>query len=527
MGAKACQNLPSEGMIGSTRLNMATVSLSRQSASAPSQIFRILERRPVWLTGLSALIFLVHGFHPYADDAGIYVAGIQKLIDPSLYSADAIFVVSHTRLSVFAHLLAGLARLTHLPLEWLLLLIYIGSLALFVEACRQLATRLFLTTAARNAAVLLSGALFTLPVAGTALSIMDPYVTARSLSTPFSLLAVAACLGRSTKGTLLWLLLTAVTHPLMAVYLGAFLLVLSLSHARRWRLLAGVCCAAVLLCGLIFFSQQHAVVLASYREAVTSRTYFYLGDWAWFELLGLYAPILLLAVAARRLGLHSASGKLCLTSVAAGATSTLCCLFFVHTSGPFFLARLQMLRSFQLIYATGIVLLGGFLGHLFSRRSRWLGCMLIAIAFLSMYAAERQSYGNSAHLELPGRTPKNQWEQAFLWIRGNTPHEAVVAADPAFLSAPGEDAQSPRALSERSVLGNFKDEGVAAIFPAAAPAWKIGWDAQLGIDAASDRERYARLHPLGADWLVLPATARTAFPCPYRNPRVAVCHSVP
>ncbi len=62
----------------------------------------------------------------------------------------------------------------------MLLLLHFLSAFLFLLGAQMLATRLFVSDKSRWSAVVIAGACFTLPVAGTALSVMDPYVTARS-----------------------------------------------------------------------------------------------------------------------------------------------------------------------------------------------------------------------------------------------------------------------------------------------------------------------------------------------------------
>jgi hypothetical protein len=89
--------------------------------------------------------------------------------------------------------------------------------------------------------------------------------------------------------------------------------------------------------------------------------------------------------------------------------------------------------------------------------------------------------------------------------------------------APGEDTQNLRAMAERSILADYKDQGLALVFPGDASNWYEQFKAQREIASMSDAERLARLTPLGASWMVLPASAHTAMPCPYRNSAVVVC----
>jgi hypothetical protein len=74
--------------------------------------------------------------------------------------------------------------------------------------------------------------LLNLPVAGTALTVADSYLTARSLSTPLVLMAVTCLLGKRTCAACFWLLGAFLIHPQMAIYGTGFWLLLS-SRARR------------------------------------------------------------------------------------------------------------------------------------------------------------------------------------------------------------------------------------------------------------------------------------------------------
>jgi hypothetical protein len=123
-----------------------------------------------------------------------------------------------------------------------------------------------------------------------------------------------------------------------------------------------------------------------------------------------------------------------------GGASYLASILYVHLSHPGFLARVQLLRSFHIIYCRGALMLGGFLfSHAKGRRS-WIAFMCIALAFVGMAIADNQSYLESSRIEIPGMTETNPWTRAFLWIRLNTPQNAVFAAAPSELTVQDEDA---------------------------------------------------------------------------------------
>jgi hypothetical protein len=481
---------------------------------------------------LTPLVLFVHGFHPFAGDAGIYVAGVRHLLDPSLYPLNAVFVSAFTRWSVFAWIVAAFIRVAHLPLAWALFLAHLFSLGLFLFACRQLAVRLFARDSARWCAILLAGACCTLPVAGTALVLMDPYVTARSFSTPLSLLAVAACLGpvrsRAWLHTLLLLALTAALHPLMGAYSAAFIVLYACIASGRTRTTLALCAVAVSAAAVAFVFAHRLPTNFDYRQAVllAPRTFLFLARWRWYEDLGLVLPLLLFAIAGRTLRAADPKRNLCLTCIALGVTSTIIAAFFVPPSGPYLLVPLQLLRSFHLIYAVGIILTGGLGAALFAR-SRSVIVLFFALLFAGMFLSEPLAWPGCRRVEAPREPPMNPYSQAFLWIRDHTPRSAVFAYNPQLVYLPNEDEQGFRAIAERDHLADDKDAGIAAVDPPLAIPWAAQRNPEFSVDTMSDNQRRAILGPLRATWLLLPVDAQTSLPCPWQNAVAMVCQLTP
>ncbi|HEX4039702.1 MAG TPA: hypothetical protein VHX37_16715 [Acidobacteriaceae bacterium] len=473
---------------------------------------------------LTPFALLVHGYHPFAGDAGLYVAGLRHLLDPSLYPLNAGFITAFTRWSVFAWAMAAFIRVTRLPLPWALFSAHLLSLWLFLAACRQLAMRFFKSASARWCALLLAAACCTLPAAGTALVLMDPYVTARSFSTPLGLLAIAACLDRRWLRATLLLALTAAFHPLMAVYTGALVALCALIASRRLRIALALCAAAVAACGAAFGLAYRLPVNPAYRQAVllAPHSFLFLARWRWYEDLGLALPLLFFVLATRYLRPADPKRALCLTCLLLGATSVVLAAFFVPPAGPYLLVPLQVLRSFHLIYALGVVLAAGPIAALFAR-SRASAALLFALLFAGMFLAEPLTWTGVARVEWPGARPGNPWQQAFLWIRDHTPRDAVFAFNPKLVYLPEEDEEGFRAISLRDHLADDKDAGVAAVFPALASRWATQRNPELSVDSMYDADRHTVLRPLGATWLLLPPTAPTTFPCPFRNSVAQVC----
>jgi hypothetical protein len=462
------------------------------------------------LAVLTPSVLLVHGYHPLADDGAVYVAGIKKLANPTLYPSDSVFALAPTHLSIFAHVLAW----GNLPT--VLLLCQVASIFLFLLGSWQVALRVFSSRSEAWGAALLAGCCFTLPVAGTSLSIMDPYVTARSFSTPLTLFALAAILDEQWAQAILWLTLTALLHPLMAAYAAIAALTLALTRRRMWRSIAAIYGLGWLLC-LIIFIAGRADLGSAYNRAALSRSYYFLSSWQWYEYPGLLLPLLLLGLTAAR---SQAARAFAGAATALGSCAMLVSLCFVHRNGSLLLARLQPLRAFQIVYITGVLLAGGMLAKHYKRALAPM-CLLLLGA---LFAGQRLTYPESNHLEWPGLTPRNQWQQAFLWIRTHTPNDAIFALDNDYIESPGEDAQGFRATAERSTVPDwFKDGGIASNFPQAAVPWWQGAQATARLNTATDAQRLERLGPLGVTWIVLPAAASTGFPCVFVNRRVRVC----
>ncbi len=145
---------------------------------------------------LSGIALCIHGYHPYAEDAEIYLPGVLKILNPSLFPANAEFFGEHAGHTLYPNLIAASVRFTHLPLPWAAFFWHILSLFLMLAATWRLASALFESPRAHWAAVILMAALLTLPIAGTALYIFDQYLNPRNLAAFAALFAIAELLHR-------------------------------------------------------------------------------------------------------------------------------------------------------------------------------------------------------------------------------------------------------------------------------------------------------------------------------------------
>ena len=480
---------------------------------------------------VALLSILVHGYHMGTDDAAIYAPGIEKAADPSLFPFGSEFFMHHAGLSLFPHLVAATTWLTRLSIEWSMLLWFALAQFLLLWAAYELARQCFRSERARWAGVALLATLLSLPVAGTALIIADPYLTARSLSTPLVLMSTACFLDKRARAAGLWLIGAFLIHPQMAIYgVGAGALILFESRsAERLRIVEVVPAVPLLLLPFLMIVPLQPAQ-GAYREVLASRAYFLVTSWRWWEWLGALAPIVILAACAR-LSLKStlpAFSRLAKILVGLGLISTVAALLLASNPDFMYLLRLQPMRSFHLIYVAFFILLGGLLGEYLLRTRIWWWIICFGALSTGMFALDVAGYPASPHIERPGMRYQGEWLSSFLWIREHTPKDAIFALDPEYLLKTGVDLHGFRALAERSMLADQeKDSGAASVFPELAEPWKEQSGAQSDwAHVSADRLQNLRAQ-YGVSWVLLEnATVSDGLVCPYRNGELRVCRIV-
>jgi hypothetical protein len=407
-----------------------------------------------------------------------------------------------------------------LPLEWGLLLWHFVCIFLLLLACWRLGQSCFQSARAAFGAAALVAGLLTIPVAGTALYIMDQYLNTRSFSTAMVMWIVVASLEKKYLQAAGWLALTVLIHPLMAVFGFVF------SALLFWKQKTAVNQTKYAAVMLLFPLGLFPPVSEAYRQVLDSHPYFSLLRWEWYEWLGIFGPILILFWIGRfadRKGL-TVLRTLCWAAVLFG-TVFFAIALVVSVAPPFarFL-ELQPMRSLHLLYILLFAISGGLLGEyvLQTRLWRWLAVSLPLSA--GMFYAQRQLFPSTSHIEWPGTNSRNAWVDAFAWIRQNTPVNAYFALDPEHMRLPREDQHGFRAIADRSMLADaVKDSGAVTMFPALAQSWleqtrsQQGWKDFTAADFERLRQKY------GVGWLVLQQAQSAGLECPYQNSAVLVC----
>ena len=250
-----------------------------------SQVQRTGVRELLLLVALTGGAVVLHGYHGAVEDAEIYLPGVLKHLNPALYPRNSEFFGSHAGMTMYPTLVAGSIRLSHLPAGTVMLLWHLATIFGFLFACFRIARLCFSKKHAVWCGVAMMASLLTLPVAGTALYIMDQYVTTRSFSTAASMLALACILERRYVAGALWVVFTMAVHPLMSLFLLVLAGMLVLSGSAK-----SLAPAMVAVFPLTLFPP----VSDAYRVVIETHPYFLLTNWAWYEWLGIFAPLVML-----------------------------------------------------------------------------------------------------------------------------------------------------------------------------------------------------------------------------------------
>lgn len=470
----------------------------------------------------------MHGYHPFAEDAEIYLPGIEKILHPQLFPVGGEFFGSHASMTLFPNLVAFSLRVTHLPLEVGIFLWQVASIFLLLLACWQLSGLCFPTSKARWAGVMLIAGLLTMPVAGTALYIVDQYVNPRNLAAFAAIFAVTRTLQGKYIRALVWIAFAASVHPLMWLYPFSFCMLLLVMNYLDRRSSSGLerATAPSAVAFLVLMIPLAPRSTPAYHEAMKTHGYLLIQRWAWYEIVGALAPIALFYCFA-----GIAKSKDWLTIRRLSHAFIIYDIIYVLAAlvmdlPPRFeaLSRFQPLRNLHLLYIVMFLIVGGMLAEFILKDHWWRWLALFIPLALGMFFAQRALFPASPQVEWPWQSPRNPWGQAFVWVRANTPVNALFALDPATMNIDGEDEIGFRCLAQRSRMADaVKDTGVVSMFPPLADEWWTQVQAQrpwknLNLDGFEQLKK-----SYGVGWAVVQQPGVAGLNCRYQNIAVQVC----
>jgi len=472
----------------------------------------------------TVLGFLVMGYHPGLEDDGVYLTAVKAELNPVLFAHGESFFRLQMEATLFDWAMAHFVQWTRVPVEWAELLWQLGSLFTILWAAKRIANRLFVEEYARWAGVAMVAAMFTLPVAGTALLMADQHLHPRTMATAIILLAVERILSGRRRPAALLLGTALVLHPLMAAMGISFclFLLMTFSDALRAKHRARSSSPAIVMpLGWAFEPAGPA-----WRKALDTRRYLWLYKWTWYQWAGALIPLFFFWAIWRR---ARSRGEFVLERFAVavfvyGVFQQVVAMALLGCAPLVRLAPFQPMRYLHLVYLFLVLVCGCFLGKLVLQRNVWRWAAFLVAANGCMFAWQRMEFSASPQLELPGLEPANPWLQAFAWIRTNTPVDAYFALDPQYMEAPGEDYHSFRALAERSQMADaVKDPSVVTMVPELGSVW----DRQVTAETGWTRFRLADFERLktnfGADWALVSYPPPDGLGCRWHDRKLAVC----
>jgi hypothetical protein len=457
---------------------------------------------------LTVVAVLVHGYHAGVEDQEVYLSAIKKDLNPSLYPYNSALFMTQMRGAVFCRLLASCTRISRLPVETVAFAVHLLTIFLVLLGCWMIGRRCFRTQTAVWSGLLLVTGFLTIPIAGTALYVVDQYLHPRAMATAAILYALTALLdGRRVRGAA-WLLAAALLHPLMAAFGVSYALFL------LWRRPPGGAAedAALIPLG----------ISAAWKRAAQPRSYYFVTRWAWYEWLGVALPLVIAwwcARFAKWRGLFTAA--LMYRRLVSFGLFQLAVALILAAPPLARLSAFQPMRWMHLFYTLFFLLTGGLIGDFILGRHVWRWLALFVPLFAAMLCVQRQLFPGSAHVELG--CGQNDWCQAFAWVRQNTPPDAYFALNPRYANLAGEDHHGFRAFAERSMLEEeSEDAGAATVFPGLLDSWYEQSQALEGWERFEAAD-FKRLHDrLGVGWALLEREV-PGLSCPYRNRSVRVC----
>lgn len=394
------------------------------------------------------------GYRYGASDQAFYIPVITRAVQPAAFPHDASLIDSQGRLMLSDEIIAGIVRVTGLPLEYLFLAAYLFSLLLIWTAVTAIGRRLYVSTwltVALAAALTLRHR-----IPATTANSFEPYFHPRMLAFSVGALAVGAVLGRRFWLAVALVAVSGLIHVTTGLWFAVMLgvAIARLDAGFRRLAIAGAALAAVFLvwAGTMGPLRESFVRMdIKWLEAVAGKDLFASAwpAWAWVSNLGLLA----IAWAAYRW--RENKPELGAVIWGAAALAGVFLVTFPIVQAKLALpVQLQISRVFWLVDFVTVVSLFAVARR--ERTAQVLAAVFVAVAVgrgvyvMTVERPERPLF--AVHL------PASDWEDAMRWIKAQ-PIDTHVLADPGHAWKYGS---SVRVAAERDVfLEEVKDSALA------------------------------------------------------------------
>jgi hypothetical protein len=394
------------------------------------------------------------GYRYGISDQAFYTPVVVRALQPAAFPRDASLIDSQGRLMLSDEVIAGIVRVTGIPLEYLFLAAYLLSLLLLWIAVAAIGRHLFASpwlTVALAAAMTLRHR-----IPRTTANSIEPYFHPRMLAFGVGALAIAAVLGRRFWPAVALVAVSGLIHVTTGLWFAVMLGVAMAYLDPNLRRLAMAGAAAVVVfmvwAGIAGPLRSSFVTMDPlWLEAVAGKDLFAWEwpVWAWVSNLGL----IVIAWAAYRWKENRPELGAIIWGAAALVGVFVGTLPLVRAKLAFPI-QLQISRIFWLVDFVALICLIGLVRR--ERTAKALAATLVAVALvrgvyvMTVEHPERPLF--AVHL------PTSDWDDALRWIRGQ-PIDTHVLADPGHAWKYGT---SVRVAAERDVfLEEVKDSAIA------------------------------------------------------------------
>jgi hypothetical protein len=416
-----------------------------------------------WIAGGILFVLLATanaaGYRYGTSDQAFYIPAVIRAGNPAAFPRDAALIDAQGRLMLYDEALAGVRRITGLPLHALFFAGYVASLALIWTAL-VLIGRSAYGSAWLTAAL---AAAFTLRhrIPRTSANSFEPYFHPRMLAFGLGAMAVAALLRRRSWLAVACVAAAALVHVTTALWFAVLAGVSLAVLDRRWRRIgtaAGTAAVAATVWMVVGGPLQASTGTMDepWLRAVAGKDSLFATEWPlWAWVANLALPLVLWWAHRRRAANGRATREE--TALVWGALA-LVALFLLTL--PAVAARwalpvqLQIPRVFWLVDFLAIIYLIGVIER--PRAARTAAAVLMAIAttrgiyVMAVEHPERDLFAIAI--------PASPWHETMVWVR-QQPRDAHVLADPGHAWRYGT---SVRVSAERDVLvEDVKDSAVA------------------------------------------------------------------
>jgi hypothetical protein len=486
-----------------------------------------LQTAPTWAAG--GILFLLlatangAGYRYGVSDQAFYIPVVEHAINAELFPRDASLIDAQGRLMITDEIIAGVARLTSLPLDTIFLSGYLLSIALIWIGLVTIGQRV----SANPWAIVALGAAFTLRhrIPRTSANSFEPYFHPRMLAFGIGLIAIAAVLRRRSWLAIALVAAAALTHVTtgmwFAVLIGVALVVLE--PALRRVAVIGATAAAVFAAWALTAGPLRASMTRMdpvWLQAVASKDSLFASQWplwAWVANLALAA---VLWWAYRR---RQQTGRATTEDTALIWGGMALVAVFLLTL-PLVIARLAFPVQLQISRVFWLVdlLATAYLFSLFVDRriARAVAIVLVVIsvargAYIMLVERPDRALFSIHRTESP-------WEDAMRWL-SRQPASAHVLADPGHSWKYGT---SVRVSAARDVfLEDVKDSAIA-IYSRDVAHRVVERATALGDFTTVTPER-ARTLAAKFDLNYLVTEGRLELPIAYENTRFRIYSLVP